>query len=298
MEDKIRLLMETADCNQYEAELAYKSARGNFIEALDFLNKITPRLSITKCIFRTREFLYGIFLCIYDVKQQSLLTATAVVSKNPVIYEYDIEKEWEDVGKFIYSCRLNEGALSDISNALQEKITRIYDSLEMPFNDENIRPVLEEALKAKDVELKVVYGEEPYKTESHVGEEETAERPVTDRIILDVELLPDENGSRAGTLSKGDVVWVRIVDRREIGEYLSMQLGCLNEGKILPIAAQVSEVEKQDGKVVIECWFKGSIVGQTLVGSEEKVKVVSVYSPEDSGKFSVWFRKILNIKKV
>lgn len=289
MEDKIKLLMETTGCNQYEAELAYKSAKGNFVEALDFLNRVSPGLGIIKCKFIiTERYIYGMFLIIYDVKQQSILTVSTLVSSNPVIYEFNLSSCWEDMERFIYSNRLEDWADVGLSNKLQEKILSLFEGGIITSDirdDERFKDIIKEVFSTDNYSMDIDFSTEAYKTQSITDtstQQDLIKEIPLNKIVITLELIEDpKHGVAAKLLSEGDVVWVRVSDTRDIAEYLFSCMGGIIDGKVVPLACQISSVEKS--KDISEeniLWFRftDTIVGYARVSREFKAKVVSRHS--------------------
>ncbi len=297
MENKIKLLMETAGCNHYEAELAYKSAKGNFAEALDFLNKVSPGLGVVKGrLILPDKFIYGAFLIIFDIKQANILTTSAVISENPKIYELDFSLSWEDIDKAIYSYKLEESVLPNFSNIMQEKIPRIIERVfffesEQSCEDK-MKEFLNEVFDTENIVVSIDYSEEPYKTQISIDPPSAHERcEASGKIMLEVEPLVDDDGVPAPALSENDVVWLKITDRREIAGYLAEMLGGKSDEGILPLACQISKARRRDKKVLFEFKFNDSVAGFATVDKKERIKVAS---RSDAGKISRLWRMIFN----
>lgn len=300
MDDKIKLLMETTGCNQYEADLAFKSAKGNFAEALDFLNRVSPGLGIIKGKFIVaKKFIYGAFQVIFDIKQRNVITTSAIVSENPGIYELNLESQWEDVGRAIYSFRLEDGALPDYSNMLQEKVADVVEKATPPDElaaiGERLDKILGDIFASDEIIKNIEYSEETYKTQTSLADKDmnaAGQNSPSGKIVLSVEPLKDENGVAAVSLKESDVIWVKITDSREVAEYLAERLGGRSEGKILPLACQITSVKKAGPKVELAFKFTETIKGITEIDAGEKIKVVS---RQDSGKIAGWWKKLFNI---
>ena len=299
MEEKIKLLMETAGCNRYEAELAYKSAGGDFVEALDFLNRVSARLAITRGKFMAAEkFIYGVFLIIADVRKKSILTASAVATKNPSVYETDVLRPWEDIEKTIYAARLGAGALPELSGILQEKIlSAALESADLSPAAEAVEAMLSAALESADVSVTLDTTEEPYKTPVVPVADEfgssSAPRPRSGGVTLCVEPLTDEkDGARASTLSRGDVVWIRVNDEREIAQYLAERLGAAKGGRVFPLASEIVSVDKDkdNGAVALGFRFAENVAGLGRVDSSTMVKKAE--RSDSAGRLAEWWRKL------
>ncbi len=296
MEDRVKLLIETAGCNQYEAELALKSAKGNFADALDFLNRVSPGLGILKCKFYlTDKYIYGVFLIIRDIKQKSILSVSSVVSANPAVFEYDIDKSWEEIDKTIFIYRMENGVYAEYSNQLQEKLYKIAKTADLMHDqkksEEIIKTALYECCSSDNIVLNLNFEEEPYKT--HRSDIQLGAPPDIsqgEKIILDVELLNDDEGYPAATLCVGDVVWARIIDQRDIAEYLSIRLGGRSSNKIQPLAVQITGSQKNGDTIVLNFRFTEKIEGKAEMESATKVKVASKLG---SRGLLDWIKKII-----
>jgi len=96
---------------------------------------------------------------------------------------------------------------------------------------------------------------------------------------------------------------VKIVDEREIGEYLANLLGAKKNNVIIPIPATIKDIKKQDetGNMMILVQFGPGIAGKMYVPANIKIEVpfaeeLEKIENEVSGKMNpIWIFLILLI---
>ncbi|MBK8575493.1 MAG: hypothetical protein IPN90_07410 [Elusimicrobia bacterium] len=118
--DKIQLLMEEASCDRAEAELAMSLAGFDLEKAIRTIGTLLRHIVIVKAKFvETEQNLHGLLILIADTRRDHFLRARAVVSYNPALYETGLGQHWYDFERCIYSARLGEGALQQVSQDLE-----------------------------------------------------------------------------------------------------------------------------------------------------------------------------------
>ncbi len=115
-------------------------------------------------------------------------------------------------------------------------------------------------------------------------------------VFLETELVLQDSMSAdiiiAHKLKKGDLVLAKIVDQRDIAQYLAHLLGGKKEEKIIPLAIAVDKIEVDEKKVKVYTIFSPRVVGISTLSLEDRVKIVK---KEKTGLFekilSFFFRK-------
>ncbi len=118
-------------------------------------------------------------------------------------------------------------------------------------------------------------------------------------VFLETELVLQDSMSTdiviAHKLKKGDLVLAKIVDQRDIAQYLAHLLGSKKEEKIVPLAIAVDKIEVDEKKVKVYSVFSPRVVGISILSLEDKVEIVK---KEKTGLFekilSFFFRKKSN----
>ncbi len=112
-------------------------------------------------------------------------------------------------------------------------------------------------------------------------------------IFLETELVLEDSveGVPSNKLQKGDLVLAKIVDKRDIAQYLSRLLGGKKQDEIIPLTIPIEtiEIEKEKvGGVNVYTRFSAGVVGLACLSSDDKVKLVKRTRKK-------WFEKILDI---
>ncbi len=118
-------------------------------------------------------------------------------------------------------------------------------------------------------------------------------------VFLETELVLQDSMSTniviAHKLKKGDLVLAKIVDQRDIAQYLAHLLGGKKEENIVPLAIAVDKTEVDEKKIKVYAVFSPRVVGISILSLEDKVKIVK---KEKTGLFrkilSFFFRKKSN----
>lgn len=88
-------------------------------------------------------------------------------------------------------------------------------------------------------------------------------------------------------LKKGDVVFAKIIDSRDIAQYLSKLLGGKQQDEIIPLTTVIEKTEKDGERFILWTKFGPGVFGKDSVAKDERVEV-------DSGSRGLWgiFRKV------
>ncbi|MCK4532740.1 hypothetical protein KAU39_03050 [bacterium] len=97
-------------------------------------------------------------------------------------------------------------------------------------------------------------------------------------VFLETELVLQDSMSAdivmAHKLKKRDLVLAKIVDQRDIAQYLAHLLGGKKEEKVVPLAIAVDRIEVDEKKVKVYTIFSPRVVGISILSIEDKVKIV------------------------
>ncbi len=302
MKDKIQLVKEETGCDEEQAKLTLESTHNDVSKAIRIINTLLKHIIAIKGKFKCEKInVYGIFLFIINIRQRRLVRVGALVSYNPSIYENDLDMNWHDFEKHLYSLRLGEGSLQDLTqnlqNCLQIKLNRdesknFYQHLRN-LDKREIDPILlseiktvtgdqEAVLNTSIEQLNLAQFKELRKDIGNEGGESSygEERRRDPTIILKIELILDSlKGCAAKNLKKGDLILAKIIDIRDIAQYLSTLLGGKQQEEIIPLVASVENVEIQKDQVIVKTRFSPGIIGRTTLSSDNKVKIIGGSKP-------------------
>lgn len=92
-------------------------------------------------------------------------------------------------------------------------------------------------------------------------------------LYLGTEILRDENGKEAASLQKGDIIFIKITDERDIAHYLANLFGIKSsDGKFLS-PVQIQEIEKTGDEVRLILYFAPNVFSLQTLSPSEKVKI-------------------------
>ncbi len=107
-------------------------------------------------------------------------------------------------------------------------------------------------------------------------------------VLLKIEaVLSPIKGIPISEMQPGDQIMVKIIDEREIGDYLAKLLGAKENEELLPVSATIKEmsVQEETGSVMMLVHFGPGIAGKMFIPPEIKVET-PVFENEDE-KFEV-----------
>ncbi len=109
-------------------------------------------------------------------------------------------------------------------------------------------------------------------------------------IFLEIDLVLENsmNGILPCKLGKGDLVLAKIVDKRDIAQYLSHLLGGNKQGEIIPLTMPVEQVEIKGEETIVYTRFSAGVIGISRFSLQNRVKLIK---KNKEG----WIEKILNI---
>ncbi|MFW6172171.1 MAG: hypothetical protein ACOC5T_00290 [Elusimicrobiota bacterium] len=233
-----------------------------------------------------------------------MLRHCAVCGCNPSIFETNIKDQWFSFEKNLYSQRLKDGSLREVTQRLEQSLLlgvqesnadSFFNSWEN-IDYEKIKQMFQHNIK--DI-VRYDTGEEhevyveldfqklnlrqfKYLTDAeridsefklHLEEEKT----YSSLVVLNTKLCRnDSNGPtlRAEKIEAGDTVYTKVVDKRDIGVYLSFLLGAKEGDELKPLSANVEDVKDTDIGVEIIVRFGPGIVGRAIEDPRKKVGII------------------------
>jgi hypothetical protein len=93
-------------------------------------------------------------------------------------------------------------------------------------------------------------------------------------IVLNTELVTDASSSSVEIekLRKNDLILVKILDSRDIAQYLSRLLGGCKGEEVIPLSTIVEEVREEGEQWVVRTRFSPGILGEAVVEKRATVK--------------------------
>jgi hypothetical protein len=298
MQDKIALLMEETGCDQGEAELALEMCGYEVEKAV----KAIPRLHKDIVILKARVRLpdrhhFGLLLVVLNARSRALLRSRAVLSYNPAVFTVPLERDWFEFEKALFGCRLWEGSLQAESQDLEQALAEHYRtaSSSPAFSRSPMEPeILSKELggvvarlhpgAAPEVQVRqdildlgsfqsLRGGAEAPAAEARAKRRAQPSR-ADETLILKVALEEDPQGVPVLELRAGDIVSARIVDARDIAQYLSKLLGGYSEAGPQPIPGPVEAIESGPGEdMLVRVRFAVGACGDAEIKRGARVRV-------------------------
>lgn len=281
--------MEETGCERGQAELAMSLAGFDLEKAVRTIGTLLRDIVVVKGKFaQGARHEYGLVLLIADRRREHLFRARAVLSYNPALFETVLSDPWHEFERALYAGRLAEGTLQQASQDLERALVgrvesqrqRLFDVLRgesagplSAFLDEVLTAHFGKAAFTTAYAVDVVdvdqFRRVPLKSEF------LAETPAAAHeapLRLELEAVEDPDGPTAESVGPGDALWVRIVDGRDIGQYLARLLGPVDGGGPRPFEAPVEEAVTNGGRRVIQARLTPSVSGVVSVPSGRRLK--------------------------
>ncbi len=298
--DNVKIIMEETGCDELQATLALQSAGNDLEKALKSVYNLVKNIIILKGKIKIQEInIYGLFIIIFHKTSKDIIRQAAIVSYNPEIYEISLDLSWDKFEKELYTWRLKEGALPEITQKLSQQIgleirTNHRDTFFKFLNNnekEEIKSILktinEQILNNKISKIDLSFEElnlRQFKlgcdTIPIYSERELLEKKQNDiginTIILETEIITNtRNGVIPITkIKKNDIILSRITDKRDIAQYLSKLLGGWEKEKSIPIRVTVEKIDQKDGYCEVITRFGPGVLGKAKISNNLKVKVL------------------------
>ncbi len=292
MKEKIELLMEETGCDRGEAELALEMCGFDFEEAV----RQIPRLLRDICALKAKFVLpsanqHGLALVVLNLKSRKVLRARAVMSYDPAVCAIGLEEDWFAFEKHLYGCRLWDGSLPAESLEIEQRLAahfraappeafdRLREGSSADAAAELSGPLrahfrdlgLELRLK-KDILDLGQFQSLRKAPPAPRGRPAPRSAPLEDLLVLRIALEEDGEGIAASDLRAGDLVSARIVDARDIGQYLARLFGGLTAQGPMPIEAPVEAIESVEGGVLVRARFAIGVAGDGLVPADRRLR--------------------------
>jgi hypothetical protein len=300
--ESVKILMEETGCDEGQAELALHSTGDNLERAIKSINLLLKYIVVIKGKFVCNQTsIYGQFIVISHLHQKRVIRLGAIVTYDPAIYEGALDCKWRDFEKRLYADRLSEGCAQELIQKLEQNLNwQIASDYRKSFfqnlKDRNyeettgiLRSIINKSLE--DPQLKVEMDVEElnlsqfkFPQESTIFPEggvkpslnETGEsvNRKESTIVLNTELVTDGSSSSVEIekLRKNDLILVKILDSRDIAQYLCRLLGGCKGEEIIPLSTIVEEVREKGEQWVVRTRFSPGILGEVLVEKRATVK--------------------------
>jgi len=300
--ENVKILMEETGCDEGQAELALHSTGDNLEKAIKSIDLLLKYIIVTKGKFMCDKMnIYGQFIVISHLNQRRIVRLGALATCDPSIYEEDLDCKWRDFEKRLYAHRLSEGCLHELIQKLEHNLNwQIASDYRRSFfqnlkdrNYEEIIGILQAIISKslEDAPVKVGTDVEElnlsqFKSppESTLSIEGGVKSPLDhtvgsingkeSTIILRTKLVTDASSSsvEVGKLRKNDLILVKILDSRDIAQYLSRLLGGCKGDDVIPLSAIVEETREEGEQCVVRTRFSPGIVGEALVEKRARVR--------------------------
>ncbi|MFC2062127.1 hypothetical protein ACFLUV_06410 [Elusimicrobiota bacterium] len=269
------------------------------------ISKDIKPIGVLKCRFYAEQVnIYGLLLFIFNSRSRRMLRYAAVIGCNPEIYESDIYDQWFSFEKDLYSRRLKDGSLRELTQKIEHSlILKIQEELIEDFYgrwDNSDIGELEEIVRQQIIEVikydtgkeyKVILDMEPqelnlrqfkYLTDTeridhefklHLNEDET----YSTLIVLETNAVrgADNNPQiKVEKIEAGDMIFTEIRDGRDIGIYLAHLLGARKEDELIPLSATVEDVKETGEEIELIVRYGPGIVGRALEHPKKKVGII------------------------
>lgn len=294
MKDKVDLLMEETGCDRGEAELALEMCGYDFEEAV----RQIPRLLRDICALKGKFVLegagqHGLFLVILNLKSRAVLRSRAVMSYDPAVCSVSLDEDWFAFEKHLYGCRLWDGSLPNESLEVEQTLAAHFRASPPELFDELREAPSERAAEAAAAGLRGHFrvpdlGVKLKKDILDLGQfrslrpsaapaarrgKPAARAPLAeDLLVLRIALEEDPEGVPAHELHAGDMVFARIVDRRDIAKYLARLFGGMTDQGPVPIEAPVEAIESAGGETLARVRFAVGVAGDATLPRESRLK--------------------------
>ena len=317
MRDKVQLLIEETGCDRGEAELALSMCGYEVEEAVRAIPRLLKNIVVLKGKFALTEAdQYGLFLVILNTKSGVLVRSRAVLSYNPAVYTVSLEKDWFEFEKQLYACRLWEGSLPPESLELEQALALRFRGA----SPEDWERLGQEAAGHLGEQLSAALaplfrGRAPAlklqrdildlgQFQSLRGDSGPAARPAgrssrplpraDELLVLRLSVEEDPKGIAAANLRAGDMVSARIVDARDIAQYLAKLFGGHSEGGPTPILVPVEAIEAvPTDRLLVRVRFSLGVCGDAEVATDAHIKAVRV-ALRHQDRLS-WWRRIFKV---
>ncbi|MDH5661865.1 MAG: hypothetical protein OEY92_02595 [Elusimicrobiota bacterium] len=302
MGENVKILMEETGCDEGQAELALHSTGNNLEKAIKSINLLLKYIVVLKGKFMCNQTnVYGQFIVISHLHQKRVVRLGAIVTYDPAIYQGALDCKWRDFEKRLYADRLSEGCAHELIQKLEQNLNwQIASDYRKSFfqnlkdrNYEETTGILESIISKslEDAKLKVEmdveelnlsqfkFPQEPTilaegGVKSSLNEAGESVNRKESTIVLNTELVTDVSSSSVEIekLRKNDLILVKILDSRDIAQYLSRLLGGCKGEEVVPLSTIVEGVREQGKQWAVRTRFSPGILGEALVEKRATVR--------------------------
>lgn len=288
----IELLMEETGCDRGEAELALEMCGYDLEEAVRQIPRLLNDICALKGKFvRPEENQHGLFLVVLNLKSRKVLRARAVMSYDPAVCAVELDEEWFAFEKHLYGCRLWDGSLPAESLEVEQRLAAhfraaepaVFDRLRAASSEEaaaELADPLRAHFRDRDLSLRLK------KDILDLGQFQSLRKvpapaarrgkpeapPEEDLLVLKIALEEDPEGPPAGEIRAGDTVFARIVDSRDIAQYLARLFGGLTASGPVPIEVPVEAIESSPAGTLARVRFAVGVAGDAVVTGDKRLK--------------------------
>lgn len=294
MKDKIDLLMEETGCDRGEAELALEMCGYEVEEAVRQIPRLLNDICALKGRFvRPAENQHGLFLVVLNLKNRKVLRARAVMSYDPAVCAVELDEDWFAFEKHLYGCRLWDGSLPAESLEVEQRLAAHFRAAEPEVFNRLRAADAEEATAELAAPLRAHFRDQSLSLRAKkdildLGQFQSLRKvpapaarrgkagpgapPEEDLLILKITLEEDPEGLPAAELRAGDMVFARIVDGRDIAQYLARLFGGLTSSGPVPIEVPVEAIESSPAGTLARVRFAVGVAGDAVVTGDKLLK--------------------------
>ena len=311
MKDKIELLMEETGCDRGEAELALEMCGYEVEEAVRQIPRLLNDICALKGKFVRPDLnQHGLFLVVLNLKSRKVLRARAVMSYDPAVCSVELDEEWFAFEKHLYGCRLWDGSLPAESLEVEHRLAAHFRAAEPAVFDRLRAASAEEATAELVAPLRGHFRDQGLSLRlkkdildlgqfqslrkvpapaARRGKPSLGVPPEEDLLVLKITLEEDPEGLPAAELHAGDMVFARIVDGRDIAQYLARLFGGLTASGPVPIEVPVEAIETSPAGTLARVRFAIGVAGDAVVTGEKRFKAArgAVHGRADGS----WWRR-------
>lgn len=310
MKDKIKLLMEETGCERGEAELALEMCGYEVEEAVRRIPRLLRDICAIKGKFVLRaENRHGLFLVVLNLKSRAVLRSRAILSYDPAVHAVSLDEDWFAFEKHLYGCRLWDGSLPQESLEVEQALGAAFRAVEPALFERLRGPAGDEAAEAAAAPLRALFREPGLSVSAKkdildLGQFQSLRQgpapaarkpprtpvPSEDLLVLKIELEDDPEGTAAGELRAGDMVWARVTDKRDIAKYLARLFGGMTDGRPVPIEAPVEAIEAARDGWMARVRFSVGVCGDVELDPGRRLRAARSGATRDAGDGTWWRR--------
>lgn len=313
--DKKQLVIEETGCDAEQASVVLESTGLDVGKAIKVINSLRQHIIIIKGKFKAETHnIYGLLIVIADIKVNRIVRLANIVTCNPSVYQTSLKIPWHEFEKTLYALRLADGSLQETTQKLQEQLrnvvfsdkNNVFFSMLEQKNRDSLGKIFMKEVKTIMPDDAIVFHEEleeinllqfkELRGETDGLESYTPFPAIVEReeqnslLILEIELMKGVGGINkpAKDAVPGELVWAKIIDQRDIAQYVSRLLGCKvkkdNREEAIPLAVPIEAIH--DGKLQVR--FGPGILGQTTMQSQEFIDIIA-----DVNRFGRFWQKVI-----